>query len=404
MDVVDHVAFRVTRNADLTVEEEEADDLLAAIEMELRRRRFGKAVRLEVEDDISARGARAHRRRARADRRRRGAPRRARGPERSVHAVRHRPSRPQVPRLRAGDAAPPRPARGGREAPTSSPPSPRAPILLHHPYDSFVSSVEEFIRQASVDPKVLAIKLTLYRTSGDSPIVGVADPRRRARQAGRGARRAQGPLRRGAQHRVGPAPRAGRRARRVRHGRVSRPTPRRAWWSARKAPVSRRYCHIGTGNYNSKTARLYEDFGLLTADPAIGVRPDPPVQLPDRLLPQRPLPEAARRPPPRSYRSRRADPQRAVRARRGRATSSMKMNSLVDPELIEELYAASRRRRTGRSDRPRHLLPASPGSGPVREHHGAEPRRPLPRALPPLPVRERLRAGAGRCTSSARPT
>ena len=100
------IAFRVTRNADLTLEEEEADDLLAAVEMELRRRRFGEAVRLEVEDDISGRGARAARARARPDRRRRGARRRAARSRRAVGAARARPARPQGPRGRRS----PRPA------------------------------------------------------------------------------------------------------------------------------------------------------------------------------------------------------------------------------------------------------------------------------------------------------
>ena len=96
MDVVDHVAFRVTRNADLTVEEEEADDLLAAIEMELRRRRFGKAVRLEVEDDISGEALELLVDELELDRRRRSTCR-APWTWRAVHAVRHRPARPQVP-------------------------------------------------------------------------------------------------------------------------------------------------------------------------------------------------------------------------------------------------------------------------------------------------------------------
>ncbi len=96
-------------------------------------------------------------------------------------------------------------------------------VLMHHPYESFSSSVEVFLEQAADDPRVQSIKMTLYRAGGDSPVIQQPDPRRRARQAGRGARRAQGPFRRGQQRAVGQAARACRRARRLRHGRAQDP-------------------------------------------------------------------------------------------------------------------------------------------------------------------------------------
>ena len=170
MEVEESVAFRVTRNADLTVEEEEADDLLAAIEMELRRRRFGRAVRLEVEDDISEESLDLITEELELD---------------PADVVAH--AAPidlgglwslyslDRPELKYPDFVP---VTQRRLAPDED--SGRrniftviadGDVLLHHPYDSFATSVEEFIRQAALDPKVLTIKLTLYRTSGDSPIV-----------------------------------------------------------------------------------------------------------------------------------------------------------------------------------------------------------------------------------------
>ena len=171
MEIESHHPFRVTRNADLTLEEEEADDLLEAVEMELRRRRFGRAVRLEVDDVDHRRGARpAHpgaRPAARATC--------TRSPARSTSTalwVVHDLDRPEL-KDESRSSRSPRPAwRRADDEPLDLFAAIRqGDILVHHPYDSFATSVEAFITQASRDPDVLAIKQTLYRTSGDSPIV-----------------------------------------------------------------------------------------------------------------------------------------------------------------------------------------------------------------------------------------
>ena len=222
MEILETHLFRVTRDADIAIEEDEADDLLLAIEEEVRRRRFGEAVRLEVErsmpevtrrilskgvgvldDDVyevaGMLDLTALWQLVDLDRPDLKAP-----PYTPVIPPRLTPDEDGEPvdlfaQIRAGD------------------------LLVHHPYESFTASVERFIAQAADDPDVLTIKQTLYRTSGDSPDRPGPDPRRGARQAGRGAGRDQGALRRGGQHRVGPPPRAGGRPRRLRPRRPQDP-------------------------------------------------------------------------------------------------------------------------------------------------------------------------------------
>ena len=171
MEVVEHHLFRVTRNADLAIEEDEADDLLLAIEEELRRRRFGEAVRLEVERSMPAatRGAAAARPRPRprtTATRSAGcstSPGCASSPTSTGRTCRAEPWTPVTPaRLVPPDEDEPADVFAAIRA---------GDILVHHPYESFAASVERFIAQAADDPDVLTIKQTLYRTSGDSPIV-----------------------------------------------------------------------------------------------------------------------------------------------------------------------------------------------------------------------------------------
>ncbi len=338
MEVEDSVAFRVTRNADLTVEDEEADDLLAAIEMELRRRRFGKAVRLEVEDDISAESLELIREELELS---------------DDDVVAH--SAPvdlgglfavydvDRPELKYPDFVPVTQRRLNFEEDDEAPDIfgviAEGDVLLHHPYDSFVSSVEEFIRQAAMDPKVLTIKLTLYRTSGDSPIV--ASLIRAAEQGKQVAALVELKARFDEERNIEWARRLEQAGVHVVYGLVGLKTHTKTCLVVREEGDGvRRYCHIGTGNYNSKTARLYEDLGLLTADAEIGadlsqlfnyltgyarnVEYQKLLVAPHSLRPG--LIELIRN-------ERRAAP--------GTGHIVMKMNSLVDAELIDELYAAS---------------------------------------------------------------
>ena len=164
----------------------------------------------------------------------------------------------------------PRARRGRDRRRASSPRCATATSCVHHPYDSFATSVQRFIEQAAADPHVLAIKQTLYRTSRRLADRRRADRRGRGRQAGGGAGRDQGPLRRAGQHRAGRASWSAP-ACHVVYGLVGLKTHCKTALVVRQEGNGiRRYCHIGTGNYNPKTARLYEDLGLLTADPEIG--------------------------------------------------------------------------------------------------------------------------------------
>ncbi len=338
MDVLDSVAFRVTRNADLTVEDEEADDLLAAIEMELRRRRFGKAVRLEVEDDISAEALELIRDELEltdGDVFAHAAPVDLGGLF-AVYEV-------ERPELKYPDFVPVTQRRLSPDEDEDERDIFAAiaggDILVHHPYDSFVSSVEEFIRQAANDPKVLTIKLTLYRTSGDSPIV--ASLIRAAEQGKQVAALVELKARFDEERNIEWARRLEQAGVHVVYGLVGLKTHTKTCLVVRdEGDGVRRYCHIGTGNYNSKTARLYEDIGLLTMEPRIGadlsqlfnyltgyardVHYERLLCAPHSLRPG--LVELIRR-------ERAAPP--------GTGHILMKMNSLVDADMIDELYAAS---------------------------------------------------------------
>ncbi|MEO6987293.1 MAG: RNA degradosome polyphosphate kinase [Aquihabitans sp.] len=267
MVVEETFAFRVTRNADLTLEEEEADDLLAAVEMELRRRRFGSAVRLEVDARVTP-GVREL------------LLRELDLPEQAVHDC--------VGPLDLGGLwallqldrpdlknAPWNPVTQARLASTDDEKADffkviaDGDVLVHHPYDSFGTSVEEFVRQASRDPKVLAIKLTLYRTSGDSSII-----KSLVRAAERGKQVAalvELKARFDESANIGWARALEAAGVHVTYGLVGLKTHTKTALVVRDEPQGlRSYCHIGTGNYNAKTARLYEDIGILTADPSVG--------------------------------------------------------------------------------------------------------------------------------------
>jgi polyphosphate kinase len=266
--VIEEVAtFRVTRNADLTLEDEEAEDLLEALEMELRRRRFNKAVRLEVSDGMSDRmlDLLAHELEIDPD-----DVYRCRAPIDlgflwQLHAI-DRPAlkdRPWPP-VTAGRIAVAEEA----DRPLVSVMRDRA-IFVHHPYESFTSSTEAFIEQAAEDPRVQSIKMTLYRAGGDSPII-----RALIRAAERGVQVAvlvELKARFDEATNVNWAKQLERAGVHVVYGMAGLKTHSKCVLVVRDdGDQLRRYCHIGTGNYNTRTARLYEDLGILTVDPDIG--------------------------------------------------------------------------------------------------------------------------------------
>ncbi len=335
MEIESHHVFRVTRNADLTLEEEEADDLLAAVEMELRRRRFGRAVRLEVDDGMT--------------------------PEVRVLLAReldvgdddiyelegpldlsglwavHALDRPDLKDDPYVPVTPPRLAAADDEPLDIFAAISQGDILLHHPYDSFASTVEEFVAQASRDPSVLAIKQTLYRTSGNSPIV-----RSLIRAAERGKQVAalvELKARGDEAANIGWARALEQAGVHVVYGLVGLKTHSKTSLVVRQEGEGiRRYCHIGTGNYNSTTARTYEDLGLLTAAPDVGA------DLTDlfnfltgysRRVEYRTLLVA-----PATLRPRMLELIAAEAELGSRGRIVWKLNNLVDRQIIDALYAA----------------------------------------------------------------
>jgi polyphosphate kinase len=338
MQVVEHQTFRVTRNADVEVEEDRDEDLLQALERELARRRFGPPVRLEIADTTSERILALLLGELDVD------------PADAVEVPGlldlsslwqlyglDRPALKDPPFV---PATPPAFAEG--ETPKSVFATLRAgDVLLHHPYESFATSVQRFIEQAAADPRVLAIKQTLYRTSGDSPIV---DALISAAAAGKQVVvLVEIKARFDEQANISWAKALERAGVHVVYGLVGLKTHCKVALVVRQeGPTIRRYCHVGTGNYNPKTARIYEDLGLLTVDPEIGA------DLTDlfnvltgysRQTEYRNLLVA-----PHSVRTgiiERIEREIAhQRAGRG-GLVRLKMNSIVDEQVIDALYRAS---------------------------------------------------------------
>ncbi|MGY1749508.1 RNA degradosome polyphosphate kinase [Modestobacter sp. SYSU DS0511] len=338
LDVLDHHLFRVTRNADLEVEEDRDEDLLQALERELARRRFGPAVRLEVTaamdpqildvlvseleisptDVVSVPGLL----------------------DLASLMELYDLDRPELKDEPFVPATHPRLSEG--ETPKSVFATLReGDVLVHHPYDSFATSVQRFIEQAAADPHVLAIKQTLYRTSGDSPIVSALIE---AAQAGKQVVvLVEIKARFDEEANISWARSLERAGCHVVYGLVGLKTHCKTALVVRmENGVIRRYCHIGTGNYNPKTARIYEDMGILTADPRVGA------DLTDlfntltgysRQTTYRSLLVA-----PRGVRTGLVERIRreARHAAEGRPSGiRIKVNSLVDEQIIDALYEAS---------------------------------------------------------------
>jgi polyphosphate kinase len=267
MTIGQHHAFRVTRNADLALEEDEADDLLVAIEMELRRRRFGRALRLEVGADMSddiVELLAAELEVAGDGVFRVGAPIDLSGLW-GVYAL----DRPDLHGETWTPMTPPRLANAAHEPTEFFAMLRERDVLVHHPYDSFATSVEAFVAQAAADPAVLGIKQTLYRTGGDSPIV--ASLIRASENGKQVAAIVELKARFDEEANIGWARALEEAGVHVVYGIVGLKTHSKTALVLRREDSGvRHYCHVGTGNYNSKTARIYEDIGLLTADPEIG--------------------------------------------------------------------------------------------------------------------------------------
>ena len=266
LEVLDHHLFRVTRNADLEVEEDRDEDLLQALERELARRRFGPAVRLEVTESMDPQILAvlvSELEITTAD------VVTVPGPlDLGALMALYDLERPELKDDPFVPAPHPRLSEG--ESPKSVFATLReGDVLVQHPYDSFATSVQRFIEQAAMDPNVLAIKQTLYRTSGDSPIVNALID---AAQAGKQVVvLVEIKARFDEEANITWARSLERAGCHVVYGLVGLKTHcKTALVVRREQGVLRRYCHIGTGNYNPKTARIYEDLGILTADPRVG--------------------------------------------------------------------------------------------------------------------------------------
>ena len=336
MIVEEWSTFRVTRNADLTLEEEEADDLLEAVELELRRRRFNKAIRLEVADTMSNEMVELLIRELELDVRNVSRHRTMIDLSRlwQLHAL----DRPELK-----DRAWP-PITAGRlfvaeetERSIFSVIRDRA-VLVHHPYESFASSIVAFIEQAAGDPRVQSIKMTLYRAGGDSPVM-----RALVRAAERGKQVAvlvELQARFDEANNVQWARQLERAGVHVVYGMVGLKTHSKIVLVVRDdGDQLRRYVHIGTGNYNSKTARLYEDLGILTCDNAIGADA---TQLFNHLTGySRGVEYQTLLVAPKDMRPQLADlvENEASYGAEGRIT--LKCNSIADAKMVDTLYEAA---------------------------------------------------------------
>ncbi len=337
MVVESHHPFRVTRNADLTLAEDEAEDLLSAVELELRRRRFGRAVRLDVvagiddetlalltrELDLSADDVYT-----------------CSGPLdlSGLWNVWDLP-RPDLKDDVFTSVTQPRLSGIEDEDVDLFARIRQGDVLLHHPYDSFTTSVAAFIRQAASDPAVLAIKQTLYRTSPDSPIVKSLI--RAAEKGKQVAALVELKARFDEQANVTWARALENAGVHVVYGMVGLKTHTKTALVVRQEDDGvRRYCHVGTGNYNEKTARLYEDLGMLTCDPDIGADLSQLFNYLTGYGRQEQFRKLLVAPGP--LRPRLAELIAGeAEAPPGTGRIIMKMNSLVDVDMIDALYAAS---------------------------------------------------------------
>ncbi|MEO0061291.1 MAG: hypothetical protein RL343_909 [Actinomycetota bacterium] len=339
MQVLQHHTFRVTRNEDLEVDEDEGENLLLALEKELLRRRFGPPVRLEVANNINPQVLELLVRELDVE-------------EEDVY---HLPAPLDLKGLseiasikRADLHFAPHAVVTNRYLQTNEDEKVsmfgvlrERDVLLHHPYESFTTSVQAFLEQAANDPKVLAIKQTLYRTSGDSPIV---DALIQAAEAGKQVLAlVEIKARFDEQNNIAWARKLEQAGVHVVYGIVGLKTHCKLSLVIRQeGNTLRRYCHVGTGNYNPKTARFYEDYGLLTSRESVG---EDLTKLFNRLSGY--APET-------SFKSMLVSPggvrdglidriNREIKHHEAGkpARVRIKVNSLVDEQIIDALYVAS---------------------------------------------------------------
>ena len=340
MEILYFYTFRVTRNADLELEEEESEDLLATMEQELLRRKFGPPVRLEVDRDIDQELLQTLMDELQVkeeDILRYPEPLDLTGLNQIADIDRPDMKYPAFRSQVAWDLRDVDP--DSREEFFDA--IRRREIMLHHPYESFTSSVVRFLESAAQDPKVLAIKQTLYRTSGDSPIVEALIE---AAESGKQVLAViEIRARFDEQANVRWARKLEDAGVHVVYGLVGHKTHAKLSLVVREeASGIRRYVHIGTGNYNPKTARLYEDFGILSADPIVGEDVNKLFNQLSGFAPQTSFERLLVA--PRTLRSgllakiqNEIDNKVAGKP----AGIRMKLNSIMDEEFIELLYHAS---------------------------------------------------------------
>jgi len=339
MEVTQHHIFRVTRNEDLEVDEDEGENLLVQLEKELLRRRFGPPVRLEVAENIDSQILSLLQREL----------------DISNTDVYHLPEpldltgltaiaflkRPELRLEPHSITTNPYLEADENEAADIFATLREREVLVHHPYESFATSTQAFLEQAAEDPQVLAIKQTLYRTSGDSPVV---DALIDAAEAGKQVLAlVEIKARFDEKNNIAWARKLEAAGVHVVYGIVGLKTHCKLSLVIRQeGDKLRRYCHIGTGNYNPKTARYYEDFGLLTARESVG---EDLTQLFNQLSGFSTEP---------AYSSILTSPggvreglveriQREITNKENGkpAKIRLKLNSLVDEQIIDQLYFAS---------------------------------------------------------------
>ncbi|MGA2513118.1 MAG: polyphosphate kinase 1 [Candidatus Limnocylindrales bacterium] len=339
MTILETHLFRVTRDADLELQEDEADDLMLALEEELRRRRFGEAVRLEVEEAMPASMRRILEKGVGVD-----SEDCYEIPGMLDHTALWQIAgldRPDLKLPPYSPIVPPRLVPPDEDEPADVFAAIRdGDILVHHPYESFAASTQRFIAQAAADPEVLSIKMTLYRTSGGSPIV--RDLISAAEAGKQVVVLVEIKARFDEEANIVWARKLEQAGAHVVYGLVGLKThSKTALVVRREGSTLRRYVHIGTGNYNPGTARLYTDFGLLSCRPELGADVSDLFNVLTGLSRQRDFRRLIVAPMNLRNWILEMIGRETDHARSGReAHIVLKLNSLVDPACIAALYAA----------------------------------------------------------------